>query len=131
MKPDNCAYIAEMLRGRAIVARAHGEMLPGLADDLDAAAAAIEHGFREFRMAVHTGDSLWRLSPDDAKREVMRRLLIDVASKLAESIVLDPRLTRYTRHLADGTEAPPEAAGKRIHHHEISTSFLLGPTNGE
>lgn len=127
MNPDTTKLAANLLRAHASRMRQCGEPWPGVSDELDQVAAGLDRGTIDFALQVDVDDSLWKLSPSNARAEVTRRLHNAVQSGIARRVTLDDRLTRYTRYLTDGTEAPPEAAGKRIGKHSITASFAVLP----
>lgn len=127
MNHDSTAMAANLLRAHASRMRQCGEPFDGVSDDLDAIADGLARGTLDMYVRVLVEDSLWKLSMRDARREVTRRLEQAVAAQIAKTIALDDVTTRYTRYLADGSEAPPDAAGKRIDHYRIEASFALVP----
>lgn len=108
--------------------REHGDAYAAAtAEFLESLAAGLEREPLIYTATLTVPESLWRLSPTDARAEVQRRLEHKVAGELAQYIARQDRFTAYRRTLPDGTPAPPEAAGKRIGEHHMTARFLLVP----
>lgn len=110
--------------------RQHTNSPPELINELESIARGLRKAHAYECTSVVSGQEVWKLSPNQARREVSIRLAHQVHVRLA-SVLTDPDGgwpgVRYHRTDLDGAIAGPELAGKRIGQHHMTARCLVVP----